>query len=481
MKSFKIYFAISALMVSAFSSCKKDFLDLKPYNALPLESALTTEADLYTAMNGVYASMRSANLYGRTLPIKGDLMADNTFIKPSNSGRYLDFNQYNFNSANANANGVWTSAYVVIKNANLVINSTVAANANVNQFKGEAYTARALMYFELARNFATPYTVNPDALGVPIVVKYNRDSLPPRNSLKEVYKLIVDDLNQAFTLMTFGLGSSLSIPNTSITRANNSSYFTKYAAKALLAKVYMTMGDWDNAKAAALDVVNNSGVTVVSNANFAAYWKSPTPRTDKVETIFEVSSDITNNNGTNSLYNFYDPNGYGDAVSTTNLYNTYTATDVRKALIVPSGGYLVVQKYPNISNAADKDDTKILRISDVILILAETYARTSDEPNALIKLNQIAKARDASFAGFSSSGSQLIMDIVNERRKELAFEGDRFFDLLRLNLPIAKVRGENPTVLINVPVTDYRRIFPIPQAETDANPNIRSQQNPGYL
>ena len=97
MKSFKIYFAIGALMITAFSSCKKDFFDLKPYNALPLETALTTEADLYTAMNGVYASMRSVNLYGRTLPIKGDLMADNTFIKPSNSGRYLDFNQYNIN------------------------------------------------------------------------------------------------------------------------------------------------------------------------------------------------------------------------------------------------------------------------------------------------------------------------------------------------------------------------------------------------
>jgi hypothetical protein len=480
MRNIKIV-SVSVALLTLFSSCKKEFLNLTPYNALPIGQAVNSEANMYTAVNGMYASMRSANLYGRTLPIKGDLMADNTFIKPSNSGRYLDFNQYDITTGNANANGVWSSAYAVIKNANLIINADLAANTNINQMRGEAFATRALMYFELVRNFAKPYTVDPDGLGVPIVKTFNTDSLPKRNTTKEVYKLILDDLDQAFTLVTFNLGTSLNIPNTTISRTTNSSYFTKYAVRALQAKVYLHMGDWANAKTAALDVINNSGVTIVSNANFAAYWKNPTPRTDKVETLFEISSDAVGNNGTNSLYNFYDPNGYGDAVSTTNLYNTYTATDVRKALIVPSGGYLVVQKYPNINNAADKDDNKILRISDVILILAEAYARTNDEPNALLRLNQVAKNRDAGFAGFSSTGAQLITDIVNERRKELAFEGDRFFDLQRLNLPITKVKGENPLSTINVAPGDYRRIFPIPQAEVDANPNIRSQQNPGYL
>lgn len=469
------------LTIFLLGSCKKEFLDLTPYNALPLDQAVNSEANMYTAVNGMYASMRSANLYGRTLPLKGDIMADNVFIKPSNSGRYLDFNQYDITTGNGNANGVWASAYVAIKNANLIINANLTANTNINQLRGEAYATRALMYFELVRNFAKPFTVDPDGLGVPIITNFNTDSLPKRNTTRQVYKQITDDLAQAAALVTFNFGTALNIPNTTISRTTNTSYFTKYAVRALQAKVYMHMGDWDNAKAAALDVVNNSGVSMVSNANFAAYWKNPTPRTDKVETLFEISSDAVGNNGTNSLYNFYDPNGYGDAVSTTNLYNSYTATDVRKALIVPSGGYLVVQKYPNINNAADKDDTKILRISDVILILAEAYARTGDEPNALIRLNQVAKNRDASFAGYASTGAQLITDIVNERRKELAFEGDRFFDLQRLNLPIAKVRGENPLVIINVAAGDFRRIFPIPQAEVDANPNIRTQQNPGYL
>jgi len=407
-------------------------------------------------------------------------MADNVFIKPSNSGRYLDFNDYNIIVSNTNAVAVWGSAYIVIKNANAIINSTLAANANVNQFKGEAYAVRALMYFELVRNFGKPYTVDPNSFGVPIINTFSEEELPTRNTVKEVYKQITDDLAQAFTLMTQNLNGSMTLAGTGTSRSLNSSYFTKYGARALQAKVYMHMGDWANAKTAALDVVNNSGVTLVTNANYVNYWKNAAPISSKVETLFEVTSDNSGNNGSNALAYFYDPGGYGDAVATTDLYNQYTATDVRRQLIVPTSGILVVNKYSNTSNANDKDDYKVLRFADALLILAEAYARTGDEPNALLTLNLVAKNRDASFTGYASLGTQLINDIVAERRKELAFEGDRFFDLQRLNLPIAKVRRENPLTLINVAAGDFRRIFPIPQAEIDVNPNIRSQQNTGY-
>jgi starch-binding outer membrane protein, SusD/RagB family len=208
-----------------------------------------------------------------------------------------------------------------------------------------------------------------------------------------------------------------------------------------------------------------------------------------VETIFEVTSDLGGNAGFDALSNIYDPACYGDILATNELWGKYTATDVRRQLIIPVtpviGGIpqpaiYQVNKYSNTSNVSEKDDTKVLRFSDMLLILAEAYARTSDEPNALIRLNQVAINRDPSFAGFSSTGAQLISDIIAGRRKELAFEGDRFFDLQRLNLSINKVRRENPTVLIVVAPTNFMRIFPIPQVEVDVNPNIRAQQNPGY-
>jgi len=93
----------------------------------------------------------------------------------------------------------------------------------------------------------------------------------------------------------------------------------------------------------------------------------------------------------------------------------------------------------------------------------------------------VAKARNPSFAGYSSSGTQLLTDIINERRKELAFEGDRYWDLMRLNLPITNhLKNQIPYTPFPIPITEPHRIFPIPQAEIDVNPNISGQQNPGY-
>ena len=91
--------------------------------------------------------------------------------------------------------------------------------------------------------------------------------------------------------------------------------------------------------------------------------------------------------------------------------------------------------------------------------------------------------RDPSFAGYSSTGAQLLQDIVTERRKELAFEGDRLYDLNRLKWDINRVAvnaGSLSPKVLAIPYTDYRRISPIALSETQANPGIKAQQNPGY-
>jgi hypothetical protein len=481
------FLIIFLVLLQGVVSCKKKFLDLPPYNAVPVDQAYTTEADLSTAVNGLYSTLRNAATFGRALPLKGDLMADNVYLKFGNSGRYLTYRDYNQTVANGEANDAWNALYVSIKNANQIINAEITSSKIVDQIKGEAYAVRGLVYFELLRNFAKPYTVDPNGLGVPIVTTFDQNLLPPRNTTKEVYNQIISDLNKAYTLMTYNVGQSFTITATNSTKVLNSSYFTKYAAKALLARVYQTMGDWAAAKDAALDVITNGGFNLVSNASYVAYWANPAPSTNKVETMFEVSLDNSGNLATNALAAFYQLVGYGDAWVTTETYNQYTATDVRRQVIlvntsVSTGNTVYINnKYSNTSNAADKDDVKILRYADVILILAEAYANLNDEPNALTRLNSVATNRDPGFAGYSSSGQQLKNDIVSERRKEFAFEGYRFYDLLRLNLPIPNhTKSQFPTVLFAIATTDYHRIFPIPQAEMDVNPNIRSQQNAGY-
>lgn len=478
-------FIISIVLFAGASSCKKSFFNVQQYDATPVGKAITNDADLNVAVNGMYASLRNVDLFGRTLPVKGDLAADNVYLRTGNSGRYLVFRDFNETAANAEANNVWNAAYAAIKNANQIINANLTSSPVVDELKGEAYAVRALMYFVLVRNFAHPYTVAPNDPGVPIVTKFEQNALPARNSVKEVYTQIISDLNKAYTMITLNQGQSIEITSTKITREMTSEYISKYATKGLLAKVYLTMGDWQSAKDAALDVVNNSGFILVSAGNYVGYWADPSARDDKVETLFEVSSDAASNLSSDQLSAFYQqpPIGYGDLWVTNDLYNQYSATDVRRNVILTgtSAGQTIYinNKYSNTANPADKDDIKVLRYADVVLILAEAYAHLGNEPLALTYLNMVAMARDPSFAGYSSSGAQLLSDIINERRKELAFEGDRYWDLMRLNLPITThLKNQVPYAPFPIAVNDIHRIFPIPQAEIDVNPNIT--QNPGY-
>jgi hypothetical protein len=84
MKAKNIFLALAGSILLVSSSCKKNFLDLSPYDQVPLEQAITDEAGMQAAVLGIYANLRSNNLYGRTLPLDGDLMADNVFISTSN-------------------------------------------------------------------------------------------------------------------------------------------------------------------------------------------------------------------------------------------------------------------------------------------------------------------------------------------------------------------------------------------------------------
>ena len=462
----KVSFAFVLFMLVTIMgqlSCSKSFLDLRPPTGLPVEIALKTEADLLVALRGAYSGLRSVDLFGRTVPVISDLMADNSYVSILHSGRYIANNTYTINQANQTVMGLWTAAYQVILRCNNIINADIPASTNVNQYKGEAYAVRALLYFTLANFFGKPYSDDPNSPAVPIVKEFNHDLLPSRNKVAEVYSLILNDLAQAYSLMT---------------QFTNASQFSKFAARALEAKVQMYKGDLASAKIAALDVINNSGFIAVNTANFKAFWDDEKIRTDRVETIFEVSSDAVGNNGFESLSYIYSQQGYGDLLCSSDLYSLYSGSDVRRTILstgIRSGLPAVfINKYPDIGG--DRSDTKILRLSEVYLIAAET-SLPGNESEARSFLNYVATRRDVSFTGYNSTGAVLFEDIIKERRKELAFEGDRFHDLNRLKRTIQRSTNYPATArTINYP--DYRRVLPIPQPEIDANPNI--QQNAGY-
>src|SRR4029078_4768519 len=461
-----------ASIIVALSSCKKSFLDLRPYTSVSSYVAITNESDMQSALNGAYGNMNSPNLYGRSTPLFGDLVSDNVYISAINSNRYLDFFQINYTVTDANGQGIWQSSYSTILRANNVINSSLQGNENIDQLRGEALAIRGLMYFELVKFFAKPYTVDPNALGVPLILTYDPTLKPTRNSVQEVYTQIEKDLTEAGTLMT---------------QDKSSGFFTKWAAKALLARMYQFKGDWDKAQTTAEDVINNSGYSLLQLGDVLTFWQNNTDRNDKLEVLFEIVFDATNNIGNSSLPYFFDQTGYGDALATESLYDLYSNTDVRKDLFIVGspirgGDVKVVNKFPN-TGSADKDEMKVIRMSEVYLIAAEAAYHNNDETTALTYLNDVATQRDPGFAGYSSSGQALLDDILLERRKELAFEGHRYWDLARNNLDVTRIDlannypGNVPLVL---ETSNFRRILPIPQGELDANPNIREQQNPGY-
>jgi hypothetical protein len=455
---------VATALLLSLASCEKSFLELTPPTSLTPEYALATEADLQVALRGAYAGLKTTGMYGRSLPVLGDLMADNTYVSVQNTGRYLGFSLYNYTVGDGDVAALWQNAYTVILRANNIINSKVADNANVLQYKGEAYAIRALAYFDLVRYFATPYTQDPTALGVPLVTVYNPDTKPGRAKVSEVYDQINRDLTQAYTLMT---------------KFTNSSQFSKYAARGLQARVYLTMGDMENAKTAALDVINNSGFTAVTATNHASYWAGNAPLTSKLETLFEVSFDAVANNGFDALAYIYLQSGnYGDMLCNSELYSKFDAADVRKALYATGtrGGLASTFVNKFTSYSGDHTDTKVVRLSEMYLIAAEA-SYPSNTADALTYVNKVTANRGA--PAITSSGAALLEDILLERRKELAFEGERYPDLQRLKRGVVR-STDYPASARSIDFTNFRRLMPIPQVELDANPTIRTQQNAGW-
>lgn len=465
MKQFTIKnMIVTTALLLSLASCQKSFLELAPPTSLTPEYALASEADLQVALRGAYAGLKSTNLYGRTLPVLGDMIADNTYQSVQNTNRYTAFNLYNYTVTDGDVAGIWNSSYSVILRANNIINSKIADNANILQYKGEAYAIRALAYFNLVRYFATPYTKDPSALGVPVVTTYNPDLKPGRNTVNEVYSQINKDLTQAFALMT---------------KFTNSSQFSKYAAKALQAKVYLAMGDMTNAKAAALDVIANSGFTPVTAAAHTGYWAGVAPRTDRVETLFEVSFDAVANNAFDALaYIYLQSANYGDLLCSSELYAQFNAADVRRSLYSTGtrGGLASTFVNKFTSFTGDHTDTKVVRMSEMYLIAAEA-SYPSNTADALRYVNEVTSRRGA--PAIASSGAALFEDIILERRKELAFEGERYLDMQRLQRNITR-STDYPASARSLEFTNFRRLMPIPQGELDANATIKTQQNPGW-
>ncbi|WP_341841420.1 RagB/SusD family nutrient uptake outer membrane protein [Chitinophaga caseinilytica] len=479
MKKRHAYIAILTAASFTAASCGKNFLDEEPSTSVSVGNAIISEGSMLEAMNGAYRNMTGSLYFGRNVPLFGDLLADNVYLSSSNSGRLIPMNNYTFVGSSAEAANIWSSAYYVIQQANRVIYADLAATNNVNHMLGEAYALRALNYFYLVNLFAKPYAENPEADGVPVVILPTSvgGSLikPARNKVKEVYAQIVSDLDKAFDLM----------PATGMNvHPYNTNFLSKYAAKALQARAYLYMGEYAKARDAAKKVVDEGGYSLAATeAAFTAFWASNAARTDKQETLFELNNNATANAGVEGLDAIYSSKSLGDMLATDELYDLYSATDRRRSLIVDGARSTqtvhYVNKYQNVTNT-DRDEIKLLRYAEVLLILAESEARLNNNTEGQKYLNMVAQNRDPDQVAYTLTGAALVNAVIVERRKELAFEGLRLFDLYRQNATFNRpdMGAKAHSAYVEVKTTDFRRVQPIPETELAANPNMA--KNPGY-
>jgi hypothetical protein len=290
--------------------------------------------------------------------------------------------------------------------------------------------------------------------------------LKPRNTIAEVYAQIYADL-------TDGVAKS---PLT-----GGPYYITKAAATAIFAKVALYNQDWAKAEQLATDALALKGA-LVTNANYVASWRSATHPESIFEILFKntgeaigVNESVQSAFTTRVSLTSSTLGGYGAVVPTTEFLNLFAAGDVRRNLYelgVARAAQTVIEctKFLGKTGTIYMDNLPVIRVSEVFLIRAEARARQNKNVEALSDVNAIAtRAGVTAYVGLT--GAPLLNAIIAQRRLELAYEGDRWFDLKRRGQDVVKTTG-------NVPFTDFRILANIPVREIQSNPNLI--QNLGY-
>lgn len=446
------YIKISAAVMLLFGlgSCSKDFLEPHITTSKDVGTSVNTVGDLQALVKGAYDRMNESDYYGREYIVFGEVRSDNAFSN-ENSGRFLSPAQFSLTPTDAYAINTWEQIYQVIANTNIVINTEVENNDSdeVKYVKGQAYTIRALAYMDLLRLYGQQNAGGD--LGVPLVTIYNDPNIyPARATIEAVWDQIGSDLEAAVANMKAELDGDSPVEITSL------------APVALQTRYYLYIGEYDNVIAAAEKVMDGP-YSIVDAASYEASWQAD----EAANSIFELAFTDTDNLSSNSLTYIYQDTGYGDIEVTDDLYDLYEPGDVRRTLFSVDGDVVrMVGKYQEYQS-----NVPLIRYEEVILNLAEALAHDSPA-DALPYLNLITANRNA-----TPYVAATLENVRLERRKELAMEGHRYFDLMRYEQAVPFVDNDQKFDE-DIPFGDTRLAFPIPAGEISANPNV--EQNKDY-
>ncbi|RAJ97470.1 putative outer membrane starch-binding protein [Larkinella arboricola] len=468
------------LLLGLLSAC--EVLDQRPESNFSPANFYKNADDAKAAVSSIYDPLNNANLYGQVMWIIQDQATDDaewgngrsTANQPKN-----DLDKYTFTPATVTFQSLWSTVYTAINRANTVLARVPAIDMDndlKNRYLAEAKFMRGFYYFTLVRLFG----------GVPLITT-ETTSLSNLNvaraSVDEVYAQIIQDFTDAETVL----------PTTYSTADRGRA--TKGAAKAFLAKVYLTRQEWPKASAKAKEVID-LGVYDLW-ANFADAFAIANK--NGKEAVFEVQA-LSGGFGEGSwMQGYMRPTfdrvngvaGFGDDPPTENLYHTYRADDKRRDVTLrlysatgtPAAPASVlfpcyVNKYldPTATGNGDGGNNyPIIRYPDVLLMYAEALnEQSANNADAYAVVNRIRNRAGLPNLTPNLSQAQFRDSLLLERRLELAFEGHRWYDLARTKRLVAALKAQNPGIAVG----EHHYLFPIPQTERDVNPLLT--QNPGY-
>jgi hypothetical protein len=461
MKTLKLSILTIALMLVA--GC--EVLDLQPQASLPADQAYTTRSGIRGGLTGAYSALQSGNYYGLRHFVLSDMAADNlnhTGTFPS----FLQIKQRNILPNNAEITNYWNTVYNAINRVNTLIAAIpevvddAYTTADRNSDLGEARFLRGFHYFNLMLWYGgSPDGFGFDGEGLPLVTTPTRvpaDASPvPKSPEDDIWNFIIADLEFAAS----NINNAGKVP----------AFASTLAARAMLAKVHLYLRNYQQA----IDAINNPTPLITGTGsdlvpNFKDIWEVK----NTAEAIFELQFDPVNSN---AIAFFYFPTSAGGRNEVSPVSRTamgFDATDQRGPVTVATSPAGTTRKAFRI--ATGDDHVVIIRKGEIYLTLAECLARRNDPGDLTAAFNLVNRIRAR--AGLTPLDVTLETDqvglinaILTERRKELALEGDRWFDLRR--------RGVADDLFF--PTEPFRALWPIPEREINAHAGVLTQ-NPGY-
>jgi endonuclease III len=477
------------LSLLAFCSCKKDFLDVNTQRLLTRQGYVKDLSTLEHFHNGIYLllSRDYEKGIGSAYP---ELVADN--LKPvDDMGRQALIAHYTWsqqsvlsddevmNEQSVTSNGLWrNSSYAIIRSCNFVIEEVGKYRTEnpekADRLKGEALAIRAMIHFRLVNIFAQPYNYSTNAShpGVPYITSSDITSPYKRNSVKEVYDKVSEELTESLNLIPATI--------TDIRKIN------REAVKGLLARTYLFSQQYRLAKQLSEEILTRNPILSIEKGYPDAVFKHlPMGQTESLFQLTPINLGTDNSYFLNLFLQFEPTTMFLPTKDIADIL-IENPNDIRKNWVVQSGTGFIAKKFP-LGVAQEKPEISlpetsyypcIVRSSELLLTAAEAAAKLSEEDIARDHLNSIRKRADPSAIPVIATGPALLDSIYKERRKELCFEGWRLYDLQRWNLGIHR-KDVHPSYAsfkdLNYP--NDRSIAPIPYEEITYAGLI---PNPGY-